>query len=228
MNKEEKAKLWSDRIQQYQTSGQTCKQWCTENGIPLSTMGYWIRRFAKEEPASESEQDLVLSDFHLNRKLPESCSLRNLHRCVFLFQTVSVLKYLIPAERNWWNLYWDSCSAMLDLAGGTTVYLSCGVTDLRKSYNGLAAIIKLKFHLDPYSRCMFAFCNRRRTSIKILQWDGSGFWILMKRLDRNAFHWPDTPDELRQVTLKEIHWLCDGLSLNPRDAFEEHHPKIIL
>ena len=95
---------------------------------------------------------------------------------------------------------------MLDLAGGTTVYLSCGVTDLRKSYNGLAAIIKLKFHLDPYSRCMFAFCNRRR----------------------NAFHWPDTPDELRQVTLKEIHWLCDGLSLNPRGAFEEHHPKIIL
>lgn len=117
---------------------------------------------------------------------------------------------------------------MLDLAGGTTVYLSCGVIDLRKSYNGLAAIIKLKFHLDPYSRCMFAFCNRRRTSIKILQWDGSGFWSLMKRLDRNAFQWPDTPDELRQVTLKEIHWLCDGLSLNPRGAFEEHHPKIIL
>ena len=100
LTKEEKAKLWSDRIQQYQTSGQTCKQWCTENGIPLSTMGYWIRRFAKEEPASESEQDMVLSDFHLNRKLPESCSLRNLHRCVFLFQTVSVLKYLIPADRN--------------------------------------------------------------------------------------------------------------------------------
>ena len=104
MNKEEKAKLWSDRIQQYQTSGQTCKQWCTENGIPLSTMGYWIRRFAKEEPASESEQDMVFvrlpSEQEAARKLPESCSLRNLHRCVFLFQTVSVLKYLIPADRN--------------------------------------------------------------------------------------------------------------------------------
>ena len=48
---------------------------------------------------------------------------------------------------------------MLDLAGGTTVYLACGATDLRKSYHGLAAIIKLKFKLDPYSRCMFAFCN---------------------------------------------------------------------
>ena len=50
---------------------------------------------------------------------------------------------------------------MLDLAGGTTVYLACGATDLRKSYNGLAAVIKLKFQLDPYSRCMFAFCNRK-------------------------------------------------------------------
>ena len=44
---------------------------------------------------------------------------------------------------------------MLDFSGSTTVYLACGVTDLRKSYTGLAAIIKLKFHLDPYSRCMF-------------------------------------------------------------------------
>ena len=79
---------------------------------------------------------------------------------------------------------------MLDLAGGTTVYLACGATDLRKSYNGLAAVIKLKFQLDPYSRCMFAFCNRRRTLIKILQWD--------------------------------------GLSLDQKDAFEEHHPKIVV
>ena len=54
---------------------------------------------------------------------------------------------------------------MLDFSGNATVYLACGVTDLRKSYTGLAAIIKLKFHLDPYSRCMFAFCNRRRTLI---------------------------------------------------------------
>lgn len=117
---------------------------------------------------------------------------------------------------------------MLDLTGTTTVSLACGVTDLRKSYQGLAAIIKLKFHLDPYSRCMFAFCNRRRTSNKILQWDGSGFWILMKRLDRDSFHGPDTPDELKKVTLKEIHWLCDGLSLEPKGAFRERHPKIVL
>ena len=85
---------------------------------------------------------------------------------------------------------------MPDFSGSTTVYLVCGVTDLRKSYTSLAAVIKLKFHLGPYSRCMFAFRNRRCTLIKILQWDGSGFWILMKRLERDSFHWPDTLDAL--------------------------------
>lgn len=116
---------------------------------------------------------------------------------------------------------------MLDLAGGTTVYLACGATDLRKSYHGLAAIIKLKFKLDPYSRCMFAFCNRRRTSIKILQWDGSGFWILMKRLDKDSFHWPDTSDELQKVTLKEMHWLCDGLSLTRRELLKKDIQRLL-
>lgn len=83
---------------------------------------------------------------------------------------------------------------MLDLAGGTTVYFACGATDLRKSYHGLAAIIKLKFKLDPYSRCMFAFCNRRRTSIKILQWDG----VLVKPFCNTLF------DKYLPVT--SLHW----------------------
>ena len=107
-------------------------------------------------------------------------------------------------------------------------YLAINNASNNKKSPFIKRIIKLKFHLDPYSRCMFDFCNRRRTSIKILQWDGSGFWIFMKKLDRNSFHWPDTPDELQKVTLKEMHWLCDGLSLNPQGAFKERHPKIIV
>ena len=117
---------------------------------------------------------------------------------------------------------------MLDFSGSTTVYLACGCTDLRKSYTGLAAIIKLKFHLDPYSRCMFAFCNRRRTLLKILQWDGSGFWILMKRLDRDSFHWPDTPDELQKVYAERDPLAVRWFIPEPSGAFEERHPKIVI
>lgn len=52
--------------------------------------------------------------------------------------------------------------------------------------------------------------------------------ILMKRLDRDAFHWPDTSDELCQVTLKEMRWLCDGLSLDQKDDFKERHSQIVV
>ena len=117
---------------------------------------------------------------------------------------------------------------MLEFSNGTAVYLACGATDLRKSFTGLAAIIKLKFQLDPYSKCMFAFCNRGRTLIKLLQWDGTGFWLLMKRIDKGNFRWPDTPDELKQVSSKEIRWILEGLSLEQKGAFLDRHPKIII
>jgi len=71
---------------------------------------------------------------------------------------------------------------MLDFASGTSVFLACGPTDCRRSFNGLASMVKLNFNLDPYSRSMFVFCNRNHNIIKILQWDGSGFWLFIKRL----------------------------------------------
>jgi transposase len=117
---------------------------------------------------------------------------------------------------------------MLEFSQDCPVYIACGTTDLRKSFHALAAIVKLKFNLDPYSRCMFAFCNRSRTLLKILRWDGSGFWLLMKRIDKGNFRWPDTPDQLRQISLKELRWLSEGLALEQKTAFKERHPKIII
>jgi len=117
---------------------------------------------------------------------------------------------------------------MLEFSQDCTVYIACGGTDLRKSFHSLAAIIKLKYNLDPYSRCMFAFCNRNRSLLKILRWDGSGFWLLMKRVDKGNFRWPDTPDQMKQVSLKELRWLSEGLALEQKNAFRERHPKIIV
>ncbi len=117
---------------------------------------------------------------------------------------------------------------MFEFITETTVYIACGTTDLRKSFTGLAAIVKLKFMLDPYSRCIFAFCNRERTLIKLLHWDGSGLWLHMKRIDKGNFRWPNTPDEIKQVSLKEIRWILDGLSLEQKNAFKDRHPRIII
>ena len=57
MNKDEKAGLWSERIREFRSSGQTCRDWCTEHQIPVSTMTYWIRKLKNEKNTSVSGED---------------------------------------------------------------------------------------------------------------------------------------------------------------------------
>ena len=63
---------------------------------------------------------------------------------------------------------------MIGETPGCQVYLACGSTDMRKSIDGLAALVQVGFQLDPFSSCLFVFCNRGRDKIKILQWDHTG------------------------------------------------------
>ena len=71
------------------------------------------------------------------------------------------------------------------------IYLATGYTDLRRGMEGLANIIRFRFHLDPYDRnTLFLFCGKRSDRIKDLLWEGDGFLLLYKRLDTGAFNWP--------------------------------------
>ena len=117
---------------------------------------------------------------------------------------------------------------MLDFDSGTKVYLACGTTDLRKGFEGLKLIIKLNFKLDPYSKSMFVFCNRTRTVLKILQWDGSGLWLFIKRLDHGRFLWLSNADEVKLISVKQLHWILQGLSLEQKNAFKDRHPTLII
>jgi len=69
---------------------------------------------------------------------------------------------------------------------GKLVYLACGYTDMRKSINGLSAIVEGSFKLDPFEGALFVFCNKSRDRIKILEWDGDGFWLYFKRLEQGT------------------------------------------
>jgi len=63
--------------------------------------------------------------------------------------------------------------------------LATGVTDLRKSINGLAALVGEEMSLSPFTEALFGFCNRKRDLIKLLYWDHNGFALWMKRLEKD-------------------------------------------
>lgn len=91
---------------------------------------------------------------------------------------------------------------------GKSVYLACGYTDMRKSINGLSAIVEGRFGLDPFSDALFVFCNKSRDQVKILEWDGDGFWLYFKRLEKGRFRWPDANgSSTMALTSEEVHLL---------------------
>ena len=108
---------------------------------------------------------------------------------------------------------------MLSTSDGLTVYLACGSTDLRKSIDGLAALVTYSFKLDLFSNSVFVFCNRGCNKLKILYWDHNGFWLYYRRLDRGRFKWPaHSADRTRAVNRRQLQWLLDGLALEQHQA----------
>lgn len=101
---------------------------------------------------------------------------------------------------------------MLNLERESAVYLAVGSTDMRKSIDGLAAIVRLTFKMDPMSPSMFVFCNRERNKLKILHWDHNGFWLYYRRLERGRFQWPGEGEQVSKLSMREFRWLLDGLS----------------
>ena len=100
---------------------------------------------------------------------------------------------------------------MLALAVETPIYLVAGVTAMRKSYDGLTAIVSGQLKLDPTAGHLFVFCNRRRNRLKILGVDSSGVWVYAKRLDKGTFHWPDSSQATVELSYEELVMIIGGL-----------------
>ena len=101
------------------------------------------------------------------------------------------------------------------------IYLACGATDLRKSVDGLAIIVKQQFNMDPFGNFLFLFCNRDRNRLKCLSWDRNGFVLYYKRLDGAGarFQWPKSPENVRNISNTQLISLLDGLSIDPPKGF---------
>lgn len=104
------------------------------------------------------------------------------------------------------------------------VYVACGNTDMRKSIDGLAAIVQESFLLDPFSTSMFVFCNKKKNKLKILRWEHNGFWLYYRRLEKGQFQWPNASyNSVIAIDQRELSWLLDGLSMEQKGA----HKKVV-
>jgi transposase len=110
---------------------------------------------------------------------------------------------------------------MLNAESVEQVHLAPGATDLRKSIDGLSALVSAVFELDPFSDQWFVFCNRQRDKLKILRWDHNGFWLYYRRLERGRFKWPAQSGPALCISRRQLQWLLDGLSIEQRQA---HRP----
>ncbi len=106
----------------------------------------------------------------------------------------------------------------------TCVYLATGVTDMRKSINGLSILVEEVLMHSPLSSHLFVFCNRNRDKLKILYWHNNGFWLYYRRLEKQRFYWPDASSTVSvQISSRELSWLLEGLDISQITGHKQLH-----
>jgi len=100
---------------------------------------------------------------------------------------------------------------MMGMPPGARIWLACGVTDLRRGFDGLAALVQTHLAADPYSGHLFVFRGRRGNRLKILWYSGDGLNLHCKRLDGGRFVWPQTAMGTVALTSAELSMLLEGI-----------------
>ena len=91
---------------------------------------------------------------------------------------------------------------------------------MRRSIDGLMAIIRDTYEMDPYGNALYLFCGRKNNTIKALHFDKDGFVLYLKRLDNGRFQWPRDASEVRPLSRQEFRWLMEGLSIEQPKAIK--------
>ena len=102
---------------------------------------------------------------------------------------------------------------MIGWLGTPTIYLATAPTDLRKAFDGLAALVRQDLGQDPLNGSLYVFCNRRRDRIKILFRESSGYWLCIKRLEAGTFRWPRGDTASARYNREELTLLLGGIDL---------------
>jgi transposase len=100
---------------------------------------------------------------------------------------------------------------MIGLPAGVRVWVAAGVTDMRKGFDGLAAIVQTTLEKDPHAGHVFVFRGKRGDLVKLLWWSGDGMNLYAKRLERGRFVWPQADSGAVYLTAAQLSMLLEGI-----------------
>ena len=100
---------------------------------------------------------------------------------------------------------------MIALPAGVKVWLAAGATDMRKGFDGLAALVQTQLLEDPFSGQLFVFRGRCGDRVKILWWSGDGLCLFAKRLERGRFIWPQAEEGAVSLSRAQLSMLLEGI-----------------
>lgn len=100
---------------------------------------------------------------------------------------------------------------MIEFSAGTRVLLYCRPVDMRKGFNGLAALVSEVLRSDPYSGYVFLFRAKRGDYLKALYWDGTGLCLFAKRFEEGRFVWPPVRDQAMRLSSGQFALLMEGI-----------------
>jgi len=117
---------------------------------------------------------------------------------------------------------------VLSLPAQVRVFVARGATDLRNGFDGLSAIVRHQFHRDSFNGDVFVFFNGARDRVKLLVWDGNGFWLLAKRLERGTFDaWrPPGSEPHVEIQRTQLAMLLDGIDLK-KTNYRRHFTRTV-
>ena len=100
---------------------------------------------------------------------------------------------------------------MITLPNHTQIRIAAGVTDLRRGFNGLSALVQTKLEKSPMSGQVFIFRGRRGDLVKLIWFDGDGLCLFCKRLERGKFVWPQAREGVVSLTRAQLSMLLEGI-----------------
>jgi len=103
---------------------------------------------------------------------------------------------------------------MLSLSSGFNYYLHLGVTDFRCGMHSLSGLVRRELGQDPLSGAVYIFFNRSRTQVKLLHFEGDGFALYQKRLEKGTYEIPTSADEKEiRISSESLRFILQGIQL---------------